>query len=222
MKAKIFFLAVACTVALPAAAQSRIEGHYAEFRTADVYTGPCFANSETGLTGSEAVLAWQVTRGSWNNVPLDGLSVVAVVRASATLGDAFANPLPAKAVLIVDARATQPQRAALVAFAQAQTAGLLGEIVAIEASPIRFEANVGGRHGFTTVEAAHLAKLSTRPVGQSDRICHNESVYYEPLAANLDHAMPAVAVVSSYGGNHLDVTWTESGRRGSFTGTFAQ
>ena len=30
---------------------SSIYGNYVEARTADVYTGPCFANSEVGLDG---------------------------------------------------------------------------------------------------------------------------------------------------------------------------
>jgi len=33
--------------------------------------------------------------------------------------------------------------------------------------------------------------------------------------------MPAVAAESAYGGNHLGVNWSESGRRGSFLGTFS-
>src|SRR5262249_39915472 len=63
-----------------------IYGNYIEARTADVYTGPCFANSEAGLIGELAVFGWKVEKGSWQGVDLDGLSVVAAVRASATLG----------------------------------------------------------------------------------------------------------------------------------------
>ncbi len=198
----------------------QISGQYIEFRNADVYTGPCFANSEVGLTGQEAVLAWRIDRGSWGNVPLDGLSVVAVVRASATLGDPYANPLPAKAVLIMDANASEAQRAALVNFVQAQTAGLLNDIVATEVSPIRFVVDES-RHGYATLEAGNLARISTRAIGSADMICHNEEVFYQPLAAHLDHAMPAVALDGSYRGNHLGITWSDSGRRSSFVGTFS-
>jgi len=216
-------LLAAMAFAQPAVAglTSQISGDYLEFRTADVYTGPCFANSETGLTGQEAVLAWRIQQGSWGNVDLDGLSVVAVVRANATLGDPFANPLPAKAVLIVDARASEAQRAALVNFAQAQTAGLLGNIVAMEVAPIRFAVDEGGRHGYATLRAGSLARISTRTIGSADLICHNEEVYYQPLAAHLNHAMPVVAVDGSYRGNHLGITWSDSGRRSSFVGTFS-
>ena len=224
MKSKLFLLVVAIALALPvmtdAAPQSTaITGNYIEFRNADVYTGPCFANGEVNLTGHEALLAWQVSTGSWEGVPLEGLSVVAVVRASATLGDPYSNPLPAKAVMIVDARANEAQRAALVRFAQAQTAGLLNDVVAIESAPISF---TSARHGYVTLQAGNLVNLTTRTLTDNDEICHNEEVFYPPLAAHLVHAMPVVASNSAYRGNHLGITWNDSGRRSSFVGSFAE
>ena len=209
-------------LALAAPAMAQIRGDYIEVRTADVYTGPCFANGEVGLTGHDAVLAWRIEKGAWEGVALDGLSVVAVVRASATLGDAYSNPLPAKAVMIVDAQANQAQRAALMQFAQAQTGGLLKDIVAVEVSAIRFAVDVDGRHGYSTLEAGNLAKISTRTITPDDSICHNEEVFYQPLADGLMHAMPAVAVNASYQGNHLGGTWKEAERRGAFVGMFSR
>ncbi|PYU01684.1 MAG: hypothetical protein DMG38_02345 [Acidobacteria bacterium] len=197
-----------------------VSGEYIESRTADVYTGPCFANSEVNLTGQEAVLAWHVDKGNWANVPLDGLSVAAVVRANATLGDAFSNPLPAKAVLIVDQRASAAQREALVSFAQAQAGKLLSTVVATEALPIRFTVD-GSKHGVASLQVGDLAQINTRAIMDTDEICHNEDVYYEPLVSHLTHAMPAVASRSSYSGNHLGSTWNESNRRSAFVGTFA-
>lgn len=218
----LFALALAMFSLVPLCGMAQIRGDYIEVRTADVYTGPCFANGEVGLTGHDAVLAWRVEKGDWEGVALDGLSVVAVVRASSTLGDPYSNPLPAKAVMIVDAQASQTQRAALIQFAQAQAAGLLKDIVAVEVSPIRFAADVGGRHGYSTLEAGNLARISTRTITRGDSICHNEEVFYQPLADGLMHAMPAVAVNASYQGNHLNGTWKEAGRRGAFVGIFSR
>ena len=214
----------AALFALPSCARAgqpagHVSGEYIESRTADVYTGPCFANSEVNLTGQEAVLAWHVDKGTWANVPLDGLSVAAVVRASATLGDAFSNPLPAKAVLIVDQRASAAQREALVSFAQAQAGKLLSTVVATEALPIRFTLD-GSKHGVASLQVGDLAQITTRAIMDTDEICHNEEVYYEPLVSHLTHAMPAVASRSSYSGNHLGSTWNESNRRSAFIGTF--
>ena len=218
-------LLVGALIALPSCARAaqpagQVSGEYIESRTADVYTGPCFANSEVNLTGKEAVLAWHVEKGTWSNVSLDGLSVAAVVRASATLGDEFSNPLPAKAVLIVDQRATPAQREALANFAQAQAGQLLSNVVATEVLSIRFTVDAS-KHGTASLEVGDLARITTRAIVDTDEICHNEDVYYEPLVSHLTHAMPAVASRSSYSGNHLGSTWNESNRRSAFIGTFA-
>ncbi len=222
MKTKLALLAAAFLMAIPVMAQANhISGNYMEFRNADVYTGPCFANSQVGLTGQNAVLAWQVTDGQWNGVSLSGLGVVAVVRASATLGDPYADPLPAKAVIFVDARATQAQQAALISFAQSQSAGLLDNIVATNLAPISFSAD-SSRMGWQTLAVGNTVRLSTRAISMNDMICHNEETYYPPLAAHLTHSMPVVASDSSYQGNSLGVTWDDSNRRSSFVGHFAQ
>ena len=225
MKTALLFVAAALIFATPVLAgtpedtsAATISGDYAEFRTADVYTGPCFANGEVGLTGDEAVLAWRVKSGSWEGVRLAGLSVIAVVRANATLGSPYANPLPARAVMIVDSRATAEQRGALVRFAQAQAGPLLATVVAVESSPIAFE--FGTAHGTVSV-VANTVKIATRPIAPGDEICHNEEVFYPPLAAHLTHAMPAVTLQGSYQGNHLGKTWNDAGRRGAFVGHFA-
>src|SRR5438128_3354323 len=83
------------------AAASQIRGDYIETRSADVYTGQCFANGEVNLVGNQALVAWRVASGSWEGVPLDGLVVAGALRANATLGDPYANPYPVKSVLLV-------------------------------------------------------------------------------------------------------------------------
>lgn len=225
MRTTAMILAVAALMVMPTIAKAAqnspkaISGDYAEFRNADVYTGPCFANSEMNLAGENAVLAWHVRQGEWAGVPLANLSVVAVVRASATLGDPYASPLPAKAVFMVDARANEAQRAALIHFAQAQASDLLNNVVAVQSQPISF--NIV-QHGITEVKVGNLVQLRTRMLKMTDTICHNEEVYYPPLAAHLEHSMPVVAADSSYTGNGLGVTWQDSNRRSSFVGAFAE
>lgn len=225
MRTKALILAAAALMVMPTVAKAAhsssnaISGDYAEFRNADVYTGPCFANSEMNLAGENAVLAWHVRNGEWAGVPLSNLSVVAVVRASATLGDPYASPLPAKTVFMVDARANQAQQSALISFAQAQASGLLNEVVAVQAQPISF--NVV-QNGITEVKVGSLVQLRTRMLKMTDTVCHNEEVYYPPLAAHLEHSMPVVAAASSYTGDNLGVTWQDSNRRSSFVGAFAE
>src|ERR1051325_1755199 len=109
----IFLFGVCLSVAA-----AQIRGDYVETRSADVYTGQCFANGEVNLVGNQAILAWRVQSGSWNGVALDGLSVAAAVRANATLGDPYADPYPAQSVLLVDDQADSRQQEALAAFAR--------------------------------------------------------------------------------------------------------
>ena len=61
-----------------------MSGDYVETRNADVYTGYCVANSEVGLVGNQAIMAWHVKEGTWKGVRLDGLSVVGITKASAS------------------------------------------------------------------------------------------------------------------------------------------
>src|SRR4051812_50046212 len=95
--------AAAPTNGAPTAAEVR--GQYVEARTCDVFTGACFANADTSLTGKNAVLAWKVESGAVDNTAIDGLGVVAVVAARDTLG--LVQSAPGKAVLIVDEKATE-------------------------------------------------------------------------------------------------------------------
>src|SRR6266852_2784624 len=107
MKLSLTILSLAALTAF-ASTQSAptISGDYLEVRSCDVYTGPCFANAEMNLSGKEGILVWSVREGSWNGVPLDGLNVIAVVRADGTLGDLHYQPRRGKAVLVVDRMAT--------------------------------------------------------------------------------------------------------------------
>src|SRR4051812_37364720 len=96
-------------------ADIKATGLYVEARTCDVWTGPCFANADFNIGGKQGVMAWRIEKGQVGDVSLDGLSVVAVVSAANTLG--LEQRSPAKAVIIVDSKATAAQRDALVRFA---------------------------------------------------------------------------------------------------------
>ena len=143
--------------ALEVSARAAIRGDYVEVRSADVYAGHCYANSEVGMEGKEALMAWKIQAGDWQGVDLSGLAVVAVVRANATLGDPHHNPLPARAVLILDSRSNDSQRAALASFAQAMAGPLLANIVRVDTAPISMESDNG--NAVVRLEAGSLARL---------------------------------------------------------------
>src|SRR5438552_4309603 len=128
IRALISILALIATVSFAGSPIPAISGDYLEVRSCDVYTGPCFANAEMGLTGKEGMLVWAVREGSWNGVTLDGLNVIAVVRTDGTLGDLRYQPRSGKAVLIVDRTATPRQREALAGLARSLAGGLINEV----------------------------------------------------------------------------------------------
>lgn len=195
-----------------------VRGQYVEARTCDVFAGSCFANADTGITGRNAVLAWKIESGSVAGTKLDGLGVAAVVCASDTLG--LKQSAPARAILIVDDRATKEQREALVKFAKAQTASLVGEVKAIHS--VSFDLTICDceGEGCATLKAGSV-KIATRCINlDHDKACGNEAQLYYPLAKGIK-AKPAYATEHSYTGKDLNETWHDAGRRGAYVGSFA-
>jgi hypothetical protein len=214
--------ALASTLSFAAALPARsIDGNYIEARTADVWTGPCFANGEVEINGKEAVFGWKVNRGAWDGVDLKGLSVVGVVRTEHTLGNVSEPNNPARAVLIVDSRANAEQRMALQSFAKRMGGDLLRNVVKVAYAPIELTVQDGNIHGGAAkLTAGSLAAVETRALNDGDRHCGNEMVFYPPLSADLEHAMPAFAEANSYAGDGLGETWSNPNRRSSFLGVF--
>ncbi len=214
----IFCTAILFCASLGLGADAGIRGDYIEARNADVYTGPCFGNAEAGQVGDLAVMGWSIQKGSWDGVPLDGLSVVGVIRARGTLGQEGVYPV--RSVLIVDSRANDQQRAALRSLAERMGGDLFSNVVRVAYAPIRFSLKNNNLHTATAIlDADGFARIETRALLTSDDICHNEETFYPPLA-RLDHAMPAFTVANRFEGSGLGTTWSSPGKRSAFVGSF--
>ena len=220
MKTLVLALSIAgLGVAADLGASNRVHGQYLEARTADIYTGPCFAMSEVELAGNLAVLGWKIEKGSWKGVSLDGLSVMGVVQSQSTLGDYMhPEPVAARAVVIVDEKATPEQRLALQQFAKKLGGDLLTNVIRVDARPIAFTIGEGHSRDAKMV-AGEIAKIETRALEDTDKICHNEAVWYKPLT-QVEHAMAAYTVEQSYKGKGFDTTWSYPGKRSAYVGTF--
>jgi hypothetical protein len=215
---RISFFSIALAFLFCTCAEAKITGDYVETRSADVYTGLCFANGEVGLTGDQAILAWHIRSGSWDGVKLEGFTVVAAVKANATLGDPYADPYPAKSVLVVDSRANARERAALAAFARHMGGKLLAHVVNVVNAPIDVQI-AQEYHGSALLRAGDFVTVQTRSINENDHLCGNESTFYPPLT-QVSHAMAAVAMTDSYSGRGLGATWTLHDKRSAFVGTF--
>jgi hypothetical protein len=204
------------------ASAQQIYGEYIESRNADVYTGHCFAMSEINLMGDQAIVGWRVSKGEWQGVKLDGLSVVGVAKASGTLGSPYENPFPAKAILIVDEKATPEQRDALKAFAQEMGGELLKNVVTTETAPISLSLEFSDEHpSGGKLQAGELATIIARSLTPKDTICGHERTYYPPLTPT-EHTMPVAASLDQFNGDGLGVKWSLREKRSAFVGHFAR
>ncbi|MCC6696431.1 MAG: DUF1326 domain-containing protein [Candidatus Hydrogenedentes bacterium] len=218
--AAVLLVPLGAWAADPALRAPQIQGRYLEARSCDIYTGPCYANGEVGVTGGEAIVTWAIDRGAWNGVSLDGLKVIAVVRASNTLGNTYQDAFPAKSLLIVDASATEEQRGALVNLAERLGGKLTENIVATQTAPIETSLGECKASGCGHVKAGDLVEVSTRCLGGDDHLCGNEYTFYPPLT-EVENALPAYTNIARFSGEGLGMTWTNLDRRSAFLGTFS-
>jgi hypothetical protein len=218
--ARFFLVALATLIiAVAPAGAAELTGKYVEARTCDVYTAPCFANAEMNLAGKHAVLGWRVDQGAIDGVKLDGLSVVAVIAASDTLG--LKQTGPAKALIIVDASATSAQRDALVRLAKREGGDLTKNVIGVDRAPIELTVGQCKEGGCSSLIVGKVARIETRCVDpHHDKICGNESAFYPPLSKDVD-AQTAVALEHSFQGKALNETWKDANRRGAYVGSFA-
>jgi hypothetical protein len=199
--------------------QAGIQGVYLEARTCDVYTGPCFANSEVNEDGREATLAWKVTAGNWQGVDLEGLSAVAVVHSTATLGDPYAENAKQRSILFLDERANHRQAEALRSFALHQLGDLAGEVVAERRVEIDLKSGGCKEAGCGELRAGGLVRMQTRCLCDDDHVCGNEALFYPPLTAVID-PIPAFTVKHAMKDRALGVRFSDHDSRSSFTGRF--
>jgi hypothetical protein len=198
---------------------SELRGVYLETRTCQVYTGPCFANAESGgLAGREAIMAWKIDDGQQDGVDLSGLSVVVVVNATDTLGfRGLDNARSMKSVVLVDEKASKVQQEALVSFVKARVPKAADAVVRTESKKIDMDLNILTLEGRLT--AGKEVTLNTRKARPGDCICSNESAYYPPLAL-VENFVPGVTLEGKFNGRGLGSRWSTPGDRSAYMATF--
>jgi len=208
-----------CLVGLRVNAKE-LSGEYIEARTCDIYTGPCFANGEVGISGRQAVLGWKVDTGSWKGVELEGLGVALVISANDTLGfggSFYTNPTVIRGVLVFDERASATQKEALESLVLASVKGWSPEIVGRKSAAISLKSDHLAGQGEFEVEG--LVRLQTRQLSKRDCVCSNETVFYPPLA-DVENSQPVFTRRLSYSGGAGGAQWKTINRRSAFLATF--
>ena len=212
--------ALIALLAAPAVLAGDLKGDYLETRTCDVYIGPCFANGQVGLTGNDAMMAWNIERGSYEGVELAGLKVVVVTTATDTLGfggTLAVNPKNIRSLVIVDNKATPEQHDALVSFAT-RYARHSGKIVKVVSSPIEMTADHFALVG--TLKAGKFAEITTRKIHEGDCVCSNEITFYPPLC-DVQNALPVYTVAANFAGPGLGTAWSSPGMSSAFLASFS-
>ena len=215
---RLFVLAtIVLVMAAPlmAAGGTSIKGTYVEARTAEVFTGGCLMGSEAETTGRQAILAWKIERGSIDGVSLDGLSVVAAVVGDKNLGiyELGGQKPISKSALIVDARATDAQRQALVAMAK-KLSNVVGTVVSVTSAPIEFT----DRGTEIAVKAPRVA-LSVDKHPEHDPGCGAEQ-WFHPLAS-VQQPTIGRALQHAFSGSDLGSKWSDPDKISAFFGTFS-
>ena len=218
LKTTMLSVAAIALAVMPAAAgpAGSITGDYVEARTAEVFVGGCQLGNEGEAAGRQAVMAWRVARGTYDGVALDGLSVVAAIAADTNLGYhelGGRRPAVVKAAVMVDARASAAQRAALVGLARRLSKGLWSDVVEVKAVPITF---VGGAD--TVRVSAGDAVVAVTKRFDHDPNCGAQQ-WYSPLASMTD-AASGVTNMTGYAGGSLGTRWRQFDRKSAFFGTF--
>lgn len=190
-----------------------IKGDYVEARTASVFAGPCHYNGEVMYDGREAIMAWNVTSGSFNGVDLSGVRAVAVVSSQANLADETAAR---KSEITIDSSASAAQADAMVADLESHFGKSLGDVITIRRAPVSFV-----RHDREfVVSAKGVARLDVQGM-PNDECCKQPNlVWYSPLAS-VEGRKVGFTNEAEYSAAAVCDYWQRSGENSAFYGTFS-
>ena len=190
-----------------------VQGEYIEARSASVYVGACHFGAEYVEGGREATAIWNIQSGSWNDVSLHNLTVVAVISAKSNLA---IDTETRKSVLYMDPSTTPEQRTALKDMLTTQRADVLGEVVATQTASIEF-LKEGTRYDVKVGEVLALSANHYPCAGCTQP----HQIWYKPLTT-IQNAIVGKSEVYRYKDTHLPVTWQQSGAENNvFVGDFS-
>ena len=190
-----------------------VQGEYIEARSASVYVGACHFGAEFVEGGKEATLVWNIHNGSWKNVALDGLTVVAVISAKNNLA---IDMQTRKSVLYVDAKATPEQRAALSNMLATKRTDVLGKVVTTQTAPISF-AKKGTKYDVTVGKVLALS-ANRYPC---EKCTQPHQIWYEPLT-KVQNPIVGKSEVYRYKDSYLPVNWQQGDAANNvFVGNFS-
>jgi hypothetical protein len=206
---------IVCLAALAFTSQAEktsVQGDYVEVRTASVFAGACHFNGEVVTTGRDALMAWNVTSGSWKATDLTGMRAIAIVNSEDNLG----NPKAARrSELILDQSASHDQKVAMLEAIKNRYAAALGDIISVRSAPITFK-----HEGKTYDVSASGAAINVEAM-PNDLCCRMPNlVWYDPLVP-LSQRKVGYTLKAIYSGHEIGDTWERDGENSAFYGSFS-
>ncbi len=177
-----------------------IQGEYIEARSASVYVGACHYGSEYVEGGKEATLIWNINKGIWNDVQLDGLTVVAVVSAKDNLA---IDTKTRRSAVYVDSKATPEQHAAISDMLSKKQIDVLGTVVTTQTAPIDYTKD-GTKYDVSVGEVLQLS-VNRFPC---EHCTQPHQIWYEPLI-EVQNPIVGKSEVYRYKDTHLPVNWQQ-------------
>ncbi|HVS82014.1 MAG TPA: DUF1326 domain-containing protein [Pyrinomonadaceae bacterium] len=210
--ALVMFVCVGAIALTSRAENPSVKGDYVEVRTASVFAGACHFNGEVTTTGRDALMAWNITSGSWNGTDLSGLRAIAVVSADDNLSNAQAGR---RSELIIDKAASHAQAVAMVSALKSRYADAFGQIISVRSAPISFK-HEGKTYEVSSSEAA--INVEAMP---NDLCCRMPNlVWYDPLVP-LGQRKVGYTIKALYAGDAVGDSWQRAGENSAFYGSFA-
>jgi hypothetical protein len=191
----------------------KVVGDYVESRTASVFAGACHYNGELVTTGRDAVMAWNITGGSWNGTDLSGLRAMAAVTSQSNLGEENAVR---KSEVLVDSSANTAQVIAFVDMLRSQCSAQIGDIVTVSRGPVAFS-HVAGNY---EVKSAGFGELSVQAMPNDDCCKQPSLVWYSPLF-KLEHRKVGFTSNAEYSAARIGDQWQQGGDNSAFYGSFS-
>lgn len=177
-----------------------IQGEYIEARSASVYVGACHYGSEYVEGGKEATLIWNINKGIWNDVQLDGLTVVAVVSAKDNLA---IDTKTRKSAVYVDSQATPEQLAAISDMLSKKQVDVLGTVVTTQTAHIDYTKD-GTKYDVSVGEVLQLS-VNRFPC---EHCTQPHQIWYEPLI-EVQNPIVGKSEIYRYKDTHLPVNWQQ-------------
>jgi hypothetical protein len=193
-----------------------IQGDYVEARTASVFCGACHYNGEWVTEGRSAVLAWNITRGSWNGVNLAGVRAMAEINCERNLSDLLAAR---SSRIVVDPAASEKQITAVTEMIRKTAGENLGRVLSVQRTPISFQHD-GGQYN---VSGDGFADLTVQPMPNNECCTQPHLVWYKPLVPlnnrRVGYTQAADYMAGNGRGDNGGDNWQREDENSAFYGT---